>query len=261
MSTYNSIAQIYEKWSSGDAAYEDSGRFYVSVLSQMRSGHYLELGIGTGRIAREVIRLSPISITGIDASTEMLKLCKKDYEKCTDKIGTLYLSQADFSEMTYTEQFDGAIMPFRTIGHLLTNNEMSKFFDNVYAALKPGGWFLLDHYMFQRSWAEEHNNVKIVMYHDNDVTIYDYYQYDFQNGLMHCLVYVNDDVFGSFDFRWIEPEEISRFAQKAGFRVLSRMGEFDGSPWDPHSYEQIWFFQKPGNSLHQIQLPRFDQGK
>lgn len=261
MSTYDNIAQIYEKWSSGDAAYIDSGKFYVSVLSQMASGHYLELGVGTGRIAREVIRLAPISITGIDVSTEMLQLCKRAYEKCTDRIGTLYLSQMDFSEMSYREQFNGAIMPFRTIGHLLTDNEMNKLFKNVYVALKPGGWFLLDHYMFQRSWAEKHNNVKIVMYQDDNMTICDYYQYDFQNNLMHCLVYVNDEVFETFDFRWIEPEEISRFSQEAGFRMMSKMGGFDGSPWNPRSYEQIWLFQKPGNPLHPIELPRFDRRK
>lgn len=261
MSIYDNIAQIYEKWSSGDAAYIDSGKFYVSVLKQMLCGHYLELGVGTGRIAIEAVQSAPISITGIDGSAEMLQVCRTSYEMCVNRLGALHLIHKNFSELSYREQFDGAIMPFRTIGHLLTDNEMNTFFNNIYAALKPGGWFLLDHYMFQKSWAEEHNNVKIMMYQDDNMTIWDYYQYDFENKLMNCSVYVNDDVFENFDFRWIEPEEIYHFAQNAGFQVISKMGEFDGSPWNCNSYEQIWLFQKPGNLLSPIQLPRFDLRK
>ena len=258
MSTYDNISLIYEKWSSGDAAYVDSGKFYVSVLNQMTYGHYLELGIGTGRISIMAIKSTPISITGIDISSEMLKVCQRKYEKLTERKGTLQLCRRDFSKLTYYEDFEGAIMPFRTIGHLLTPSAVQSLFSSVYSALKPGGWFLLDHYMFNRTWAETHNNVKIIMYQDAEMTIWDCYQYDFQNKIMHCKVIVNDVLFENFDFRWIEPQEIELNAKQVGFEVLLRMGEFDGSMWNSNSYEQIWLLRKPGDSIPPIKLPQFN---
>mgnify|MGYP004525212701 CR=1 FL=1 len=261
VSTYDNIADIYEKWSSGDAVYHSTARFYLSVLTQMNDGKYLELGIGTGRITLEAICSTPISITGIDASKKMLEICNKKYKQLPSHRGTLELYQGDMLCLPWNNIFHGAIMPFRTIGHFTTDESLNSLFKNVSNALKPGGWFLLDHYVFQRKWAETHNNVPILMYQDNEFTIYDNYNYDFENNMMHCKVLVNDEIFEEFDFRWLSPQQIYSSATLAGFDIVSLMGEFDASPWKKDSLEQIWLLQKPGNTDELIHLPKFSPTK
>jgi len=254
VSIYDNIAIFYEKWSSGDVAYKDTKTFYLNVLNQLNSGKYLEIGIGTGRISFAAIRDNPISVIGIDSSEKMIDYCKEKYLN-NSWCGTLELILGNVLEMTYENTFDGVIMPFRTIGHILNDNDLQILFERVFHALKASGWFLLDHYMFNRQWAEEHNNVPIVMYQDDEVTIEDIYNYFFEREYMHSMVLVNDIEFESFDFRWISPKKIKNYAQKTGFEVYSLMGEFDGTPWNESSFEQIWCLRKPGhiNSL----MPEF----
>ncbi|MBR4319817.1 MAG: class I SAM-dependent methyltransferase [Oscillospiraceae bacterium] len=247
MSTYDNISELYEKWSSGDAVYQDTQTFYLNVLSQVNRGHYLEIGIGTGRISLTAIQDNPISVTGIDISEKMLALCRRNYAEMNSCCGSITFCHCDVLNLPFDKYFDGAIMPFRTIGHLLTNEELQIMFEKVYHALKPSGWFLFDHYMFSRQWAEEHNNVPILMYQDDKIVIEDRYHYDFEREFMHCQVIVNHQVYEEFDFRWLSPSIIRHYARKAGFEINSIMGEFDGTPWNENSYEQIWCLKKPGN--------------
>lgn len=242
---YKAIAPYYEQWSTGDAAYLDSQRFYVDALSQFQKGEFMELGIGTGRISLAALRKVPISIVGVDRCHEMLEECRRK-SLCQPLAGTLSLLEADFCSLDIQERFDGVILPFRTIGHLLTDERLEALFRVVFRALKPDGWFLFDHYMFQRAWAEEHNGVDILRYQDPEITIQDYYQYDFKGGRMHCLVKVNGKVCESFPFRWLPVELLAKTAQAAGFQIVRLMGEFDGCPWTKDSLEQIWLLQKAG---------------
>lgn len=128
----------YEQWSTGGAAYLDSQQFYVNVLSQFQTGQFLELGIGTGRISLAALQKAPISIVGVDRCREMLAEC---YRKslCQPLTGTLTLSEADFCSLDIQEKFDGVIMSFHTIGHLLTDKRLEMLFRVAFRALRLGG--------------------------------------------------------------------------------------------------------------------------
>lgn len=246
MSSYDNIAFAYEKWSSGDEAYVDTLEFYTSILKQMNQGKYLELGIGSGRISIEVVATTPVSIVGIDESEKMLEICERVYRKLKPCKGCLTLRQGDFTHLLYHEKFDGAIMPFRTIGHILTDVSLDRMFHGVFEALKPGGWFLFDHYMFHEEWAREHNDTEIIMYKGENMTICDEYHYHYERNQMNCKVKINDHTRMEFEFRWFQPETLQKAAERAGFHILALMGKFDGTPWKWDSPEQIWLLRKPG---------------
>ena len=256
MSIYDNLSEIYEKWSSGDAVYKDTKHFYVNALSQMHEGNFLEIGIGTGRISLAVIENTPVSITGVDISEKMLHICQKYYLNMRFRCGALTLCLCDATSLPFCGQFDGAFMPFRTIGHLLTDEALQAMLEGVLRALKPGGWFLFDHYVFNRRWAEDHNDVPILMYQDDKMTIKDLYHYNFARGYLHCQVLVNDQVVESFDFRWLDPDAIRSYAHKIGFEIYTVLGEFDGSPWDEHAFEQIWLLRKPGTDVKDGNIPK-----
>lgn len=257
MSIYDGISFVYEKWSSGDAVYDDTLKFYTSALIQMTGGKYIELGVGTGRISIAAVRLAPITIVGLDISEKMLNECEKNYKKITQPKGNLILRRSSFTDLDYAEEFNGAVLPFRTIGHIMSDAELDAVFRGVYRALKPGGWFLFDHYMFCRDWAEAHNEVDIPMYKDSETAICDRYCYNFEENKMWCDVKVNEKICEGFEFRWMSPELIKGAAEKSGFEIASLMGDFDGSVWSEGSTEQIWLLRKPTDGAN-IRIPVFD---
>ena len=152
---YAGIASYYEKWCMGDASYMPTASFYRSYLSQY-TGVFVELGVGTGRIAIPVSRQENIKVYGIDMCEEMLRECERRRTPDAD----MSLFCADFRDFDIPQKADIVYMPFRTIGHMLTRADLEGCFRSVQRNLKKGGLFLFDHYMFSRAWAEAHNDVE-----------------------------------------------------------------------------------------------------
>ena len=246
MMPYRGISGLYEKWCSGDPAYEQTRRFYIHTLSRCK-GPFLELGVGTGRLARELVQRWAADVTGVDVCPEMLSICQVAYQKQKEQgcPGNLRLELRDMTELPYKAAFRTVYLPFRTVGHLLTESSLAAMFQGVYCALKPGGIFLLDHYMFDLSWAKEHQDQDLLMYCDDTLTIKDHYHYHFKEGYMDCVIRLNGRAADGVRFRWYEKECLGRAAAKAGFVLERLIGEFDGSAWTPESDNQIWIWKKP----------------
>lgn len=242
---YAGISALYEKWCMGDSFYEQTRQFYMDFLPQ-REGPFLEMGVGTGRLARMLVQRHAVEVIGIDICSEMLAVCDAEYRRQEESgcPGTLRLEKADMINLHYSEQFGTVYLPFRTVGHILKEKDLEAMFQGVYRALKPDGGFILDHYMFDRIWAEEHQDVDILMYCDDRVKIEDHYLYNFEREYMDCTIKVNGAVADQFRFRWYSRECIGNAAEKAGFIQESLMGEFDGSAWNRESGNQIWVWRK-----------------
>lgn len=105
---------------------------------------------------------------------------------------------------------------------------------------------MLDHYIFQKEWAETHNDVDIPMYSDPEkgITITDHYLYDFKRKVMDCSIKLNERVIQTFNFRWIHPEVIGQAAFRAGFTIDKVYGDFDKSEFSKDSFDQIWVLRK-----------------
>lgn len=242
---YAGISSLYDKWCSGDPAYAQTQQFYVNELSK-REGPFLELGIGTGRLALALIQRCPVSVTGVDICREMLAICEAAYQQQKEVgcPGSLHLELCDMAELRYEEKFRTAYLPFRTVGHLLTEDDLAAMFRGVYRALEPGGAFLLDHYMFDPKWAEAHQDQDLPMYCDDMTKIEDHYFYHFKDGYMDCSIKVNGTAVDGFRFRWCSKESLEQAAVKAGFVLERLIGEFDGSAWEQASSNQIWIWRK-----------------
>lgn len=242
---YAGISCLYEKWCMGDPFYEQTKQFYMHVLPQ-REGPFLELGVGTGRLARMLVQHYAVEVTGIDVCSEMLTICEAEYRRQKEAgcPGILHLEREDMTELHDCEQFRTVYLPFRTVGHLLEEEHLAAMFEGVYHALKPGGVFLLDHYMFDKTWAEEHHGRDLLMYYDGTVKIEDHYLYHFEEEYMDCSIKVNGEVVDQFQFRWYSRECIGKSAEEAGFILEDLMGEFDGSVWNEQSGNQIWIWRK-----------------
>ena len=239
---YDSLADVYEFWSTGDPAYVESFSFYVNFLKSIHSP-IVELGIGTGRIALELSLSYQKKIIGIDESSKMLEIVHHKYKK--NKIeNRIELICADMSEIFLPYKVNAIYLPFRTIGHILERQKVEKLFQNVYDSLKVKGYFLFDHYIFCEEWAKTHDKKKIKMFAENGCLIEDYYEYDFVKQIMNCKIYMNDNPISHFMFCYHEPEYYIKLLEKVGFTIEKIYGEFDGSLFNTNSCNQIYICRK-----------------
>lgn len=245
---YDGISDFYELWCTGDENYYPSLDFYSEYLSAYK-GPFLELGIGTGRIALEVLRKFNKEITGVDISNNMLMECNRRYKELKIQMpeaGLLKLVRENIKDIQFKEEFEVVYLPFRTIGHIMNDEELALVFRRVYDALMWGGRFVFDHYVFQQDWAEAHNEIGIPMFLDenNNISIVDLYEYDFDKEMMKCSIFLNGIVVQKFDFRWIHPEAIRKVAVAAGFTIENIYGSFEKDDFTEKSFNQIWELKK-----------------
>lgn len=124
-------AQFYSLEMDG---FEEDIIFYKPLLP--KQGSILEMGCGTGRLAR---RLSHTyrTVIGIDISFPMLKIAtKKSHPNCK------FLSM-DMIRPAFTTNFDTIIIPYNTLNLLINKEQIMKCLRGCRRYLQPGGKLLV----------------------------------------------------------------------------------------------------------------------
>lgn len=101
----------------------------------------LELGVGTGRVARHLARAG-FTVTGIDRSTAMLALARSLAAGIPARRLTLY--EADMREFDLGQQFEVALCALNTFAHLTTREDQVQALNSTWKHLRDGGLFILD---------------------------------------------------------------------------------------------------------------------
>lgn len=253
MTEYDSLADIYEPWSAADPAADPTLQFYTEIAAAT-SGKVVELGVGTGRIAVEIAVRQQRAIEGVDLSDAMLGECRaRARNRGVEHL--VKLTKADILTFQLEEPAELIIMPFRTLGHLLSADDKVAALRQIYSQLAPGGLFVFDHYVFNENWARNHNGVPRLMCTIRDKLtrnkefVWDTYRYDFAAKLMDCVITV--EVAGMdgvvfrrqhhpLSFSWVEPDQVRSWAEEIGYEVKKLYGSFDLRPFSLSSTEQIW---------------------
>lgn len=115
----------------------DSNEYIIEVLKEAgkRGGSVLELGCGTGSILNDL--KSKYSVTGIDISSEMLKIARK-------KVPSGKFIEGDIKDFRLNEKFDAVLCIYDTMNHITSFSDWKKIFRNVSDHLNDGGIFLFD---------------------------------------------------------------------------------------------------------------------
>lgn len=109
----------------------------LRLLGNVRKRIILDVGCGNGFLAHE-LSLQGARVVGFDISAkqvELAKLANKDFPE--NKFFVAYPNH-----FSYPQKFDAA---FAAMVLLYSNDlaEMKSFFETIYSALKPGGFFVL----------------------------------------------------------------------------------------------------------------------
>lgn len=101
----------------------------------------LELGCGTGSFGLELQPLGPFAYVGTDRSEPMLRVAR---EKAALYGTPAQFEMADFTNYRVDEPVDAVVLLYDGLNYLLEPDPIRDLLRCTYAALRPGGVFLLD---------------------------------------------------------------------------------------------------------------------
>jgi SAM-dependent methyltransferase len=117
LSSYDSIARLYDPWS---VSVREDVDFYVE-LARVAGGPVVELGVGTGRIAIP-IAAAGVQVIGVDSSRGMLEVCA-EAAALAGVAHLVDLRVGDLRDPPVQERVALVICPFRAFLHLHTHAE------------------------------------------------------------------------------------------------------------------------------------------
>lgn len=135
----DSFADVYDRW----YADLDDEDFVIAVCAHLpeRSARILELGVGTGRLAAQVLAGRPgagDALVGVDSSRRMLVHARR-------RLGpAITLVAADFSAVLPDGPFDCIYVGYNTLFNLPDDAALASCLAMVGARLSPDGSFFTD---------------------------------------------------------------------------------------------------------------------
>lgn len=119
------------------------GPLFFQALGNLSKADVLEVGIGTGRLARQILERGCGFLTGLDISPKTLVAVKQDLAQFTN----LELISTDIPEFRREESFDVAYSVL-TFMHI---QDKHKALQNMVSSLRPGGRIVLSIDQFAHS--------------------------------------------------------------------------------------------------------------
>lgn len=237
-----------------------TGEAEFYVMEGVRcGGPVLELGCGTGRICLPMA-MSGVPVTGLDLSSNMLKVCREKLRELGRVPGKLTLTRKDMRHFELGTTFPLIVAPYRTMMHLLTPDDQIRCLENVLRHLSPGGRFIFnvwaakpsaiakiaakpqwerlrlagEYDLPEQGWTLRHFHA--VRYEEARQLIWE----------RHRFEHVADDgkIVESVDAPltrvWFTPREMEHLLYRCGFTDCCAWGDFEGRPLSENSTEMIW---------------------
>jgi SAM-dependent methyltransferase len=227
MSEYDAWAPVYDAWASDMT--EDVAH-YVS-LAREADGPIVELMVGSGRVAIEVVRQTGKPVLGIDSSQAMLDIARERSAGLA-----LELRLGDVRELQLDEPAALIYVPFRSLLHLHGWHEKRQVFERVAASLRPGGRFAFNAFAFSHTIAARLDGTT-----------------QNQHGVVHTLRYapadnridIERDDAATIRLWWATNSEWDGLLDVAGLEVEALYGGFEREPFTDESLEFVYVARKP----------------
>lgn len=131
---YSTLANIYHEMYQHVFDYDKEFEFYDSILKKNNSNKILEIGCGSGMLARRFIA-NGYDYLGLDLFNEMLEIARLEVN--TDKF-----IQSDMRNLSFQKQFDSVMITGRSISYVIENKGIIDTLKGIYESLVDNGLFV-----------------------------------------------------------------------------------------------------------------------
>jgi len=133
---YSTLANIYHQMYQHIFDYDKEFGFYDAILKQTNCQKILEVGCGSGMLARRFIS-NGYDYHGVDLFNEMLEIARSEVK--SDRF-----TQCDMRDLSYDKQFDSVLITGRSLAYVIENKGIIDTFKGVCKSLKDNGLFVFD---------------------------------------------------------------------------------------------------------------------
>jgi len=128
---YSTLAEIYHMMYRNIFEYDVEFNFYHSILAANQCQKILEIGCGSGMLARRFIDKG-YDYLGLDLSHEMLEIARREVK--SDQF-----TQGDMRNLIFDNQFDAILITGRSIAYITDNQGIIDTLNGVHKSLKDKG--------------------------------------------------------------------------------------------------------------------------
>ncbi len=205
--------------------------FVLAQLDLPPGARVLDVGCGAGRHSIELARRG-YRVVGIDPAPAMIEAARA----AAAEAGVAPdFRQASGETFVADEEFDAAICLFTTLGQISEEGDNSRLVERVYAALRPGGFFVVEVPRrdptvknlkpTDRFEGPERYTDVARRYHAEDSSVTEVFD----------VVSPQETRRFVLRYRLYSREELVALLQEAGFTVLAAYGDYEGTPLSPES--------------------------
>ncbi len=254
------IAELYDRHSSEFYDYHAKRgdvKFYIDFAVQS-GGTVLEIGCGTGRILIPTARAG-VCITGLDKSTEMLKICQRKLKDESREVSDrVKLVHADMSNFNLGSKFSLVTIPFGPFNCLVSVEEQLRCLNCIKRHLHHNGALVLDlFYPSSREFSsgEEGFSVKtpFEMPDGRSVTWgLHFNSVDYNRQVIHEEMIYDVHYPDGHDERLVYPSplryffryEVEHLLARAGFKTESVYADFNREPFGSKYPSELIFLAR-----------------
>ena len=236
MSAYDAFASIYDEWS---ADMTEDVPFYVE-LARETEGPLVELAVGSGRVAVPVAKETGRRVLGIDSSPAMLAAAR---ERAAAAGVDLDLREGDMRDLELEEPAALVYCPYRALLHLPTWQDRRRVFERVTPALRPGGRFAWNAFVFDAHVAAANDGFAA-----RHGRLWEYVEQAQGDNRIDVTAFGGEPgaEARTLSLWWLTKSEWEGLIDVAGLEVEALYGWFDKTPFDDRSREFVWVTRKPG---------------
>ena len=128
---YSTLAEIYHEMYQHIFDYDADFQFYDSLLRANNCQRILEIGCGSGMLARRFLA-NRYDYLGLDLHNEMLEIARREVK--SDRF-----IQCDMRNISFDQQFDAALITGRSIAYVIENKDIIDTLSGIHKSLKDNG--------------------------------------------------------------------------------------------------------------------------
>lgn len=252
----NKVAEFYDV----TEQYTKDIPFYKKYIAD--NTYFLELGIGTGRVAIELAK-EGAKITGIDLSPKMLSFAEKKIEKesLTEKIQLKHEDMTNFS--LNKKDYDVAYIPYYSFCNLENISEQEGCLSSVHKHLKDDGTLIIHLFQPRTAYLSSHlkggiggpiveDSGNYLLSNGNTLSVQSSTIYDHSRQVHESNIIYEEIAKSGETKKYITPLSVRLFYRYEmelllkynGFELENLFGDFDESPLTDESWEMIFIAKK-----------------
>ena len=131
---YTDLAHIYHEMYQHVFDYDKEFDFYDSVLRKHCCSKILEVGCGSGMLARRFLK-NGYDYVGVDLSNEMLEIARGEINSGT-------FLQGDMRSLPFSREFDAALITGRSLAYITENKGIIDTLSGIFNSLTDKGLFV-----------------------------------------------------------------------------------------------------------------------